>query len=70
MAKKESKKDPYAQRKHRVKYQVGYGCEGAARGENELPPDGSESPKEQSWEDADNEAYLRKQRSKTRPNPY
>lgn len=30
-------KDPYAHRKERVKYQVGYGAEGAARGVTEIP---------------------------------
>lgn len=29
--------DPYAHRKHRLKYQQGYGAEGATRGKNNLP---------------------------------
>ena len=33
------KKDPYAHRKHRVKYQQGYGAEGAARGINHVGGD-------------------------------
>lgn len=44
-----TKADPYAHRKHRQKYKLGYGAEGAARGKNELPGGSEMSPKEQSY---------------------
>lgn len=50
-----TKADPYAHRAHRVKYQEGYGAEGAARGKNELPGSADLSPKEQSYAQADAE---------------
>lgn len=50
-----TKQDPYAHRKHREKYQLGYGAEGAARGKNELPGGSELSPKEQSYAQADAE---------------
>jgi len=64
--------DPYAHRKHRVKYQLGYGAEGAARGKNELPSDVKDvSPKDESYKKADNKAHLDgSPKHKTRPNPY
>jgi hypothetical protein len=64
--------DPYAHRKHRAKYQVGYGAEGVARGKTsgDLSSKGL-SPREQSEakEDKDNKQQ-KLQYSKTRPNPY
>lgn len=56
------KQDPYAHRSHRQKYKLGYGAEGAARGKNELPGSDDESPKEESYEKADNKAQLTKQK--------
>lgn len=47
------KSDPYAHRAYRQKYKGGYGCEGAARGINELPASETMSPKEQSYAAAD-----------------
>lgn len=64
-------KDPYAHRKHRVKYQEGYGAEGAARGASHLGEikEGrsykGESPKEKSYS-----AEKDSGRKKTRPDPY
>lgn len=43
----------YEQRKHRQKYKLGYGCEGADRGKNELPESEKMSPKEMSYAAAD-----------------
>ena len=47
--------DPYTHRKHREKYKLGYGAEGAASGKNELPGGSEMSPKEQSYAQADAE---------------
>ena len=41
--------DPYAHRAHRTKYQRGYGCEGAARGEVHIGGDAAKvSPRDDS----------------------
>jgi hypothetical protein len=65
-------KDPYKHREHRVKYQAGYGAEGAARGKEELPSETKGlSPREKSEKDEDKANKKQKlQYSKTRPNPY
>lgn len=53
--------DPYAHRKHRQKYKLGYGAEGAARGKNELPGGSELSPKEQSYAQEGSEKHEKKE---------